>query len=829
MMDPQPRLRPADLTGESSCSELAQAVFTHLPLATVALDRHGRVLAANPEACRLFERPAAELTGQPLPGLGERTRAVLPGLLASNARARDRMCWHRFELDLPSQKKTIISCRPADLYAAYGERCGLVGFILPADLQEQALLAELQRRNVFIETVLENLPIGLAINSLDNDTESYVNSRFREIYGSWSGPQGGDLIGFLDRLCPDPEQNAVFRSHLLRDLGDGGLKGMQWDDIRVRGRDGTMRIIQAINTPLPQHGLMISTVHDVTERKLVEDALRESERRYQIMAEASPVGIFRCDHQSRCRYVNQRWREITGMTSAEAAEMGWLSAVHPDEQQAVSANWRLAVAKGVVFRSECRFRRPQGLTVWVLVQAEPFFDDRQELSGYIGSVTDISQRKRSEEDIRRIAYYDALTKLPNRAFFLDQLRRMMASAKRAQRRMALLFCDMDNFKDINDSLGHDKGDMLLKAIAERLSACIREGDTLSRLGGDEFVLLLPSVQSDRDAVMVARKIKDQLARPFDLEGHEVYTSPSIGIAYFPEDGDTVNTLLKHADMAMYAAKSRGRNRYQFFSEDMHKRAVERMQLEAGLRQACERQEFRIVYQPQYRLATGRLEAVEALLRWRHPERGYILPSRFIPLAEDTGLIHEIGFWVLRTACAQVKEWIAAGHPDLRVAVNLSGRQFAEAGLVDMVRKILIETGLPAANLELEITESVLMHDSDLAVTIIEELRADGVGLTIDDFGIGFSSLMYLKDLPVNRLKIDRAFVHDIDRDPRKTAIAAAIIGLGRSLGMDVVAEGVETAVQAAVLRRLECPMAQGYHFARPQTREAIARKLAATA
>ena len=828
-MDPQPRRQQDPAAAGGSCDRLGCALIAELPLAVVALDADGRVVAANPQMSRLLGAPVEALIGRPLPGLADQERAALRGLFADLARQDDRVVWRQVDLTLVDEAPRAFTCRYSAMHGAGGAVNGLVGFFLPADHQELALQAELRRRNLFIEKVLENLPIGLAVNSLDMSVVGYVNARFRELYGASSGDGACDLVGFLDRLCPDCEQRQALQQRFLKDFGGGWVERMQWDDIQVRGHDGSLRYLQAVNTPLPEHGLMISTVQDVTERKLAEDALRESERRYQIMAEASPVGIFQCDQESRCRYVNRRWREITGLTASQAASDGWLAAVHPDEQEAVAANWRLAAAKAQVFRTECRFRRPHGQTAWVLMQVEPVIDERRQPSRFIGSVTDISQRKRSEEEIRRIAYYDALTKLPNRTFFLEQLRRTLSAAKRAERRAALLFCDLDNFKDVNDSLGHDKGDLLLQGIAERLSACIRQGDTLSRLGGDEFVLLLPAVKSDRDAVMVARKIKEQLARPFDLEGHEVYTTPSIGIAFFPDDGETVSTLLKHADMAMYAAKARGRNRYQFFSEDMHRRAIERMRLEAGLRQASERQEFEIVYQPQYRLATGRLEGVEALLRWRHPEQGVIMPSRFVGLAEDTGLIHEIGAWTLRTACAQVKEWLAAGYPDLRVAVNLSGRQFAEPDLVEMVRGILAETGLPARHLELEITESVLMHDAELAVTTIEALRADGVGLTIDDFGAGYSSLSYLKKLPVNRLKLDRAFVRDIDRDPRNAAIAAAIIGLGRSLGLDVVAEGVETAAQAAVLRELDCPMVQGFHFARPLGGTAIERKLAESA
>ena len=823
-MKPRPQGFGGPTAGQFDDGAFAQALIRTLPLGVVALDCQGRIMAVNPELCRLLGKPQEELLDQPIPGLSDEDRASLRGVLAG-LNTEPRSAYRQVELTMPDGSPTTISCRYASLHDASGKPLGIVGFAMPSDHGDRTLQAELRRRNEFIEKVLENLPIGLAINSLDMSTVGYVNARFQDIYGTWNSQSVTDLAGFLDRICPDPDQRREIQRNLLADLDKGGQQPMRWDDIRVRGRDGAMRIISAVNTPIPEQGLMISTVHDVTDRKLAEDALRESERRYQIMAESSPVGIFRCDRNSRCRYVNRRWREITGLTTAQAADEGWLEAVHPDDRQAVTRNWQLAVMEGQVFRTECRFRRPRGLTTWVFVQAEPVFDSRQQLSGYIGSVTDISDRKRTEEEIRRIAYYDALTKLPNRAFFLEQLGRTLASAKRTGRRAALLFCDLDNFKVVNDTLGHDKGDLLLQGIADRLSACIRKGDTLSRLGGDEFVLLLPVVEHDRDAVMVARKIKETLAKPFDLEGNEVYTSPSIGIAFYPSDGDSVNTLLKHADMAMYAAKARGRNRYQFFSEEMHARTVERMQLEAGLRQAVERQEFSLVYQPQYELKTRRLVGVEALLRWQHPEKGEIQPAKFIPLAEETGMIHPIGEWVLRTVCSQVKEWLDAGYPDLRASVNLSGRQFAEPDLVDMVRRILKETGLEAKHLELEITESVLMQDSTEAAATLAALRADGISLAIDDFGTGYSSLVYLKQLPVNRLKIAQDFVQDIDTDDRNVAIAAAIIDLGSRLGLDIIAEGVETKAQAAVLETLNCPQVQGFHYDRPMGRDEIRTRL----
>jgi len=799
--------------------ELLQTV----PLPVCALDLDGRVICWNRAAAATFGYSSAEVLGEEPPGLDGPGRAALAGALA---RAREAQPVPQSEVTLTRADGTAaqVLAVGAGLTGAGQEPAGLILALLEITEAGGPLAEELRRRNRFIETILDNLPIGLAVNALDMSKVGYVNARFQEIYGSWGEADAGGGT-FFERIVPDARERQRIRRQLVQDSGGDPPERLQWDNIRVTGRDGTSRIVTATNIPLPDQGLMISTVQDVTDRKLAEEALRESERRYQIMAESSPVGIFRTDLNGRCRYVNRRWREIAGMTADRAASEGWLVAVHPDDREQVTSTWRFSVEERRTFRVECRFKRPGGLTTWVFVQAEPVFDSYDELTGYIGSVTDISDRKRNEEEIRQLAYYDALTRLPNRAFFLEQLQRALGSARRTGARVALLFCDLDNFKDVNDTLGHDTGDLLLKGIAERLSSCIRKGDTLSRLGGDEFVLLLPAVAGDREAASVARKIKRTMARPFDLDGNEVFTATSIGIALFPDDGRDTQTLMKHADMAMYAAKSRGRNRYQFFSEDMNRRMQDRMQLESGLRQALELGQFSLVYQPQYELATGKLIGTEALLRWNHPERGRIPPSRFIPLAEETGLIHPIGEWVLRTACEQAREWQELGFADLRVAVNISGRQFVEEGLVDLVRRVLADTGVAPHLLELEITENVLMQDTDVAIATLEALRADGVKLTIDSFGTGYASLLYLKQLPVDRVKISRVFVRDIATNRADAAIAEAVINLARSLDLVAVAEGVESEAQAQVLRRLGCPQVQGFHFDRPLDSADFARRL----
>ncbi|MFH2051443.1 MAG: EAL domain-containing protein [bacterium] len=666
-----------------------------------------------------------------------------------------------------------------------------------------------------LQSVLDHLPIGVAINTTEKGIIGYANRAFLEIYGGSLKEECTDLETFFASVFPDPAKRAQVRLRILSGLAEGGMEPMQWDDLRITSQDGAEKIVSVRNIPIPELDLMVSTVQDLTLSRYMEQALRESERRYQVMAEASPVGIVRVDTDGLCCHVNKRWREITGLTPIQALGRLWYEAVHPDDREAIAERWNSAVAKGRGFKGECRIKSDGGKTFWVFVQGEPIFDQPGRLEGYIATVTDISRRKRSEEEIRQLAYYDSLTRLPNRSFFLEQLERALAAARRAQRRVAVLFCDLDNFKDINDTLGHDFGDLLLKSIGDRLSASIRRGDTLSRLGGDEFVLLLPWVTTDGEILAVVRKIKDAMTAPFMLNGHEVFTSTSIGIAVFPEDGKDVQTLLKHADTAMYAAKGRGRNRYQFFSEDMNRRTLNRLRLENGLRQAVDRNELTLVWQPQYNLESGALVGVEALLRWESPDLGRVPPGTFIPLAEETGLIHGIGAWVLRESCLQARRWRDQGKQPVRVAVNLSGKQFLEPGLQELVGRILAETGLAPEALELEITESVLMRDAQVAQRTLNSLSRDGIQLAIDDFGTGYSSLLYLKNYPVNRIKIAREFIRDITTEPNDAAIAETVIAMARSLSMNALAEGVETREQADFLRRLGCPEVQGFYFGKP--------------
>ncbi|RJX36164.1 MAG: EAL domain-containing protein [Desulfurivibrio sp.] len=445
----------------------------------------------------------------------------------------------------------------------------------------------------------------------------------------------------------------------------------------------------------------------------------------------------------------------------------------------------------------------------------------------------LGRRRQAEERIRQLAYFDDVTKLPNRVFFRERLANALGAARRNQHHLALMFMDLDNFKRINDTLGHSFGDLVLIEVAKRLLVSLRSTDSiaigclvnaaesLARFGGDEFTVLLPEIRRGQDAGLVAQRILEAFNEPITLTGHDIIVNGSIGIAVYPEDGQDTETLLKHADMAMYYAKRQNGATFRFFTNEMNKAALQRLALEKQLRLALARQELTLHYQPQLDVMSGSISGVEALLRWENAELGKVMPEEFIPIAEETNLIVPIGEWVLRTACAQARTWKEAGVPVPRVAVNVSVQQFAQAGFPAQVERILKETGLEPAGLEIEITESVLMKDGDTATATLRELKRLGVQLAIDDFGTGYSSLAYLKNFPIDRLKIDRAFVYALTTDINDQAIASAVISLAENMRLDVTAEGVETEDQFAFLKSRNCNEVQGFFLSRPLPAEEI--------
>lgn len=463
------------------------------------------------------------------------------------------------------------------------------------------------------------------------------------------------------------------------------------------------------------------------------------------------------------------------------------------------------------------------------LSGEPFTRDDEvlaqsfahSLSLVLDNARELEEIKRAQEHLDYMAHFDALTGLPNRTLFTDRVRQALLQAQRQESLVAAMFIDLDNFKSINDSLGHTFGDELLKIVAQRIAVCLREGDTVARLGGDEFIVMLPSLNDPQDASQVAHKILTALGQTVDIDRHEVYATASIGISIFPDDAQEMEKLLANADAAMYHAKKFGKNNYQFFAEEMNVEVQNYLKLEKHLRHAVERNELVLHYQPQIDAETGRAIGMEALLRWNSPEFGLVNPADFIPLAEETGLIVPIGAWVLHTACCQAMRWQLAGMP-VRVAVNLSGRQFKQQNrqqLLDTVISVLKETGLPPDLLELEITESIMMEHLDATLDILGKLKEVGVRFSVDDFGTGYSSLSYLKQLPIHTLKIDKSFINDIVSDPNDAAIVGAITVMAQRLNLEVVAEGVETREQLKFMQELRCQSIQGYYFSQPLAEE----------
>src|SRR6267142_2210363 len=463
----------------------------------------------------------------------------------------------------------------------------------------------------------------------------------------------------------------------------------------------------------------------------------------------------------------------------------------------------------------CVLIRRDGFESAIEDSAAPIHDRTGRRTGAVIVFHDVSVAREMSRKMTHSAQHDFVTNLPNRLLLNDRIAQSISLARRKNKPLAVLFLDLDRFKYINDSLGHAEGDKLLQSVTKRLLASVRDSDTVSRQGGDEFVILLSEIAHPEDAATSARKILLSLSAPHYIGGQDLHIDGSIGISVYPEDGEDAETIIKSADTAMYHAKESGRNNFQFFKADMNVKAVERQSVEGSLRRALERQEFLLHYQPKVNLDTGEITGVEALIRWQQPDRGLVLPSQFVPIAEDCGLIIQIGHWVLREACRQARAWQNAGLPPLPIAVNVSAVEFREKGFVQGVRAILSENGLEARYLELELTEGVLMEDAESTASVLQELKRMGVHLAVDDFGTGYSSLSYLRQFPIDVLKIDQSFVHQITADPDVSSIVSAIIHMGKSLNHAVIAEGIETQEQRAYLQTERCAEGQGFLFSRP--------------
>ena len=628
-----------------------------------------------------------------------------------------------------------------------------------------------------------------------------------------------------DRLLPPEEREAVHEEAFCSLIRNPDALRNTHTNHWV-ARDGSRRLIDWTNTLLrDEHGdveFMVSIGVDVTEKSMADAALKESEKRLKEAQRIAQLGSWELDLVSG----KLTWSDETfhlfevDKTKLGASYETFLGVVHPEDRERVNQAYQNSLVTRKPYEITHRLRMPDGRIKWVSERCETHYDAQGKPFSSTGTVQDITERTMAEAQISQLAYHDVLTGLLNRFSLQSQLEQVLAMAHREQRALAVIFLDLDRFKTINDSMGHAVGDALLKDVAYRLRDNIRDSDIVARLGGDEFVVVLTDVDDATAAARVADKLLQVLAQSYRIGENELHSTASIGVAFYPNDGKDVETLMKNADTAMYHAKSQGRNNVQFFTAEMNQAAVKRLMLDHDLRVAVENRQFELHYQPQLDSRDGRIVGVEALVRWQHPRDGLVLPSEFIPIAEETGLILPLGEWVLDEACRQLRAWRDVGIQGLTMAVNLSALQLHSPVLLAHIAGALEKYGLAGTDLELEITESVAMHDPDASISQLRALRNLGVRLSIDDFGTGYSSLSYLKLLPIHTLKLDKSFVRDIETDVNDVAICTATIALAHSLGLAVMAEGVETAAQRLLLASHHCDFMQGYLFSRPLPAEA---------
>jgi len=698
---------------------------------------------------------------------------------------------------------------------ASGQARLVVGAFIDLTTQRRADSA-LEQQMHFTRALLDAIPNPVYFKDREGRYGVY-NRAFDDLFGGgkdWIGKTVLDMFeaphaqAHEDRDRPLYERPASTTYELLVPTAAGDTRQMLYNTVSFVDRRGEVA------------GL-IGTITDVTRYKETERALEASEARFRVLTESSIDLISVVDAAGIILYQSPALRHLLGFEPAETVGRNVADLVHRDDLDLVLAAYRRVIeARQSIEPVEFRLRHRDGM--WRTFESlGTNCLSNPHIHGVVFNSRDVTDRKVIQQRMQHLAYHDNLTGLPNRSLLQDRLAHSIARAERTSRKVAVLFIDLDNFKNINDTLGHDIGDELLRQVSRRLSDCVRLEDTIARQGGDEFIVLLDSLEDSRGASVVAQKILNALRNAFILSGTEQHVSGSVGIALYPEDGRDAQTLMKNADTAMFHGKGQGKNTYQYFTGQMNIAVKRRMTLESALRRAVMQKNFVLNYQPQIDLESGEIVAVEALVRWKTEDSGIVMPGDFIPLAEETGLINEIGEWVLREGCRQAKEWQSLGLAPRRMAINLSARQFSDRGFLDMVTRVLAETGLEPQHLELEITESQVMRQTEGMIMLLNKLSEMGVQLAIDDFGTGYSSLSYLKRLPIQKLKIDQSFVRDITVDPNDTAIVVAIINMAKSLDLETIAEGVETAGQLALLRSKGCRTGQGFYFSAPVRAEVL--------
>jgi diguanylate cyclase (GGDEF)-like protein/PAS domain S-box-containing protein len=775
-----------------------------LPIAISGVD-DGAVIDVNDAWMRAYGYSRGEILGRNFVALGlwvdlDARRRVRDTLRAGGVVRNFECRWRRKSGEIAD---VLISAEVVELG---GERVMLSnGIDVTEQRRAEAALRESQAR---FEKIFQSSPVPVVISRLEDGRYVEVN----DAWLAWSGHSRHAAIGATS-VDLGVWLSVADRAEFTRELRE--RRKVRSMEVRMRKRSGEVADVVLAAEPIDLAGesCIVTSVMDITERKRAERQLRDSERRFRDFAEAAGEYVWEIDRDGRFTYLSRRVEQVTGYAPEDLLGRSPTDFMPAGEAERVRTAYREAARARESFRNlEHRTMSRSGSQLWQLVSGVPIVGAEGQLVGYRGTALDITERKQSEARISELATRDPLTNLPNRLLLSDRLARGIANVQREGSSLAVMFIDLDHFKRINDTHGHEVGDGLLREVARRIGGLLRKGDTLARLGGDEFVVVLEGLKTAEDAGQVAQKIINLVSQPCEVGGHTLNTTASVGIAICPTDGADATTLMRHADTAMYVAKSSGRRNYQFFSAEMNVRATERLRLEAGLKSAVEQRELRVFYQPRADIETGTLTGAEALLRWQHPDHGLLAAGRFLPLIEETGLIHSIGEWVLKGACEQAQGWHALNGPAFAVSVNVSPKQFNRA-LLGRVRTALDASGVEPRLLELEMTEAALARNPDDARAVLSGLRGLGVRVVVDDFGTGYSSMSQLRRFAIDGIKIDRSFVRGMLASPDDRIVVKAMIDMARSLRINSIAEGVETQAELDLLKSMGCEEYSGHLLA----------------
>jgi diguanylate cyclase (GGDEF)-like protein/PAS domain S-box-containing protein len=811
------------LSPEQPRQEFFQGIIGDLPEIAYILDEAGRFKQWNSTFQAALGYTAQEIARiTVLDTIAEEQRVTVQQTTATAL--ADGMA--KVESVLMSKDGTCIPCLLTGIRVLLDDQPCVLGIAVDLRKRRQAgILSDIPERKAAEEalqklaSIVEFSQDAIIEKNMDGVITSW-NRAAEKLYGYTPAEAVGRDLSFLLPL----ERQAEIRAIVERVQSGSPIECLETQRLT---KDGSLIDVSLSISPIRDASGRVTgawaIARDITHRKHAE----EQSILQSAALEAAANAIVITDHEGTIVWVNRAFTTMTGYSKEEVLGKNPRVLKSGEQSESYYANLWSTISSGEVWKGEIVNRRKDGTTYTEEMTITPITRDAGNPANryFIAIKQDVTQRKAAEERVQFLAYYDALTGLPNRTLLQDRLAKALAGARRQKDKVALLFLDLDRFKDINDSLGHSLGDLFLQEVAERLKSWGREQDTVARLSGDEFLIVLTRIKDVPDAAIAAERFMDTMTAEFVVQGHSLSIGCSVGISIYPEHGVDVETLIKNADAAMYSAKESGRNNFRFFTDDMNAQVVERLTLESGLRLALDKKELFLVYQPQMDIATGKITGLEALLRWQHPELGLVPPDKFIRIAENSGLILPIGEWVVRTACQQARKWQDEGLSAVSVAVNVSAVQFRQENFCELIRGVLHETGLAPRHLELELTESLLLANADVTFSVLQELKALGLTLAIDDFGTGYSSFSYLRQFRVNKLKIDRSFVRDVAVNRDDAAITTAIISMAKSLNLKVIAEGVENEAQMSFLRAHHCDEIQGYYFSKPLAVDKIADKL----